>query len=63
MGSPRSPKRRRRRSTEQGSDGLNPGALDQELAGVSAAINELFEVIRGVKGYQSDKEKLAGAQS
>jgi HPt (histidine-containing phosphotransfer) domain-containing protein len=42
---------------------LNPGAAEQELAGVSAAINELFEVIRKVNGYQANKEKLAGAQS
>jgi CheY-like chemotaxis protein len=42
---------------------LNPGATDTDLAPVAAAINDLFDVIRKVDGYQGDKERLAGTRS
>jgi HPt (histidine-containing phosphotransfer) domain-containing protein len=42
---------------------LNPGANDTDLAPVAAAINDLFDVIRKVDGYQGDKERLAGTRS
>ncbi len=42
---------------------LNPGAADTELAGVTSAINDLFDVIRKVDGYPADKEQTAGNRS